>query len=119
MDLLVDGSQHKGMPFMYYHGRTARVFNVNPRAVGVSLHKRVRGKYVEKRFHVRVDHLRPSKCREEFVKRVKENDAKKTAANKAGKPVSTKRVPPTPRTAVFVKPTETVFQHPKSFVEII
>lgn len=79
------------MPFMYYHGRTARVFNVNPRSVGVSLTKRVRGRYVEKRFHVRVEHLRPSKCREGFVKRVQENDRIKTEANKNKKPVSTKR----------------------------
>lgn len=70
VEILTDGSQHKGMPFMYYHGRTARVFNVNPRSVGVSLRKRVRGRQVEKRFHVRIEHLRPSKCREEFVKRV-------------------------------------------------
>ncbi|CAD8114551.1 unnamed protein product [Paramecium primaurelia] len=119
VDILVDGAQHKGVPFQYYHGRTARVFNVNPRGIGVSLQRRVRGRYVEKRFHVRADHLRPSKCREEFVKRVQENDKKKTEANKLKQHISTKRQPVLPRTAEIVKPTATVFQHPKAFVEII
>ena len=29
VDIVVDGSIHKGMPYKYYHGRTGRVFNVN------------------------------------------------------------------------------------------
>lgn len=64
---------------------------------------------MEKRFHVRPDHLRPSNCREEFVKRVQQNDKIKTEANKNKKPVSTKRVPVLPRGAEVVKPTATVF----------
>ena len=35
VDIKVDGSEHKGMPHRYYHGRTGRVFNINPRSVGV------------------------------------------------------------------------------------
>ncbi len=79
------------MPYKYYHGRTGKVFNVNPRAIGVVVNKLHGNRIIAKRIHVRVEHLRPSQCRTAFVKRVQENDAKKTAANKAGKRISTKR----------------------------
>ena len=54
VDVVVDGSQHKGMPYKWYHGRTGRVFNVNPRAIGVIINKQVRNRIVHKRIHVRV-----------------------------------------------------------------
>ena len=79
------------MPYKVYHGKTGKVFNVNPRAIGVVVNKLHRNRIIAKRIHVRVEHIRPSQCRTAFVKRVQENDAKKTAANKAGKRISTKR----------------------------
>ena len=39
VDIIVDGAIHKGMPHMFYHGRTGKVFNVNPRSVGVEIQK--------------------------------------------------------------------------------
>lgn len=39
-----NGAQQKGMPHKSYHGRTGRVYNVTPHAVGVIVNKRV--KYV-------------------------------------------------------------------------
>jgi large subunit ribosomal protein L21e len=39
VDVKVDASQHKGMPFKFYHGRTGKVFNVNKRALGVIVNK--------------------------------------------------------------------------------
>ena len=41
VDVIVDGAIHKGMPHRFYHGRTGRVFNVNPRAIGVIFKKTV------------------------------------------------------------------------------
>ncbi len=41
VDIKVDSSIHKGMPFKHYHGRTGVVFNVNKRAVGVIINKEV------------------------------------------------------------------------------
>lgn len=35
---------------------------------------------MEKRINVRVEHVRPSKCQDDFYQRVKENDAKRKAA---------------------------------------
>lgn len=91
VDVVVDGSIHKGMPYKYYHGRTGRVFNVNSRAVGVIVNKQVRNRIIPKRIHVRIEHLRLSSCRKAFVNRVQENDRLKTEANKQGKRISTKR----------------------------
>ena len=54
VDIVVDGAIHKGMPYKYYHGRTGRVFNVNPRAIGVIVNKQVRQRIIPKRIHVRV-----------------------------------------------------------------
>ena len=42
------------------------------------------GRIINKRIHVRIEHVRPSRCREEFLQRCKENDEKKHAAKVAG-----------------------------------
>jgi Ribosomal protein L21E len=117
VDILVDGAIHKGMPHSFYHGRTGRVFNVNPRAVGVIINKQVRNRIVQKRIHVRIEHVRLSTSRESFLQRIRENDKKKAEANKAGKPISTKRLPAQPREAHVVK-GDVKFQHPQLFKEI-
>lgn len=39
---------------------------------------------IKKRIHVRVEHVQPSRCREDFLKRRVENDAAKVAAKAAG-----------------------------------
>lgn len=46
VDIIVDSAQHKGMPFHWYHGRTGRVFNVNPRSIGVEIRKTVGNRYI-------------------------------------------------------------------------
>ena len=101
--LAVDGAIHKGMPHHSYHGRTGRVFNVNPRSIGIIFHKVVGNRKIEKRLHARVEHVRLSRCREDFVKRVQENDKKKQEAKKQGKKISTKRSPLLPQTEKVVK----------------
>ena len=89
----------QGMPHKWYHGKTGRVWNVTKRAIGVEMFKQHNGRYIKKRVHFRVEHVRPSRCREEFLRRTKENDEKKHAANVAGLPKpSTKRVVKGPRT---------------------
>jgi len=39
VDIIVDPSQHKGMPHKTYHGRTGRIFNINPRSIGIIVRK--------------------------------------------------------------------------------
>ena len=65
---------HKGMPFKAFHGKTGRVYNVTKHALGVIVNKRVRGDIMAKRINVRVEHVKPSKCRDDFLRRVKENN---------------------------------------------
>lgn len=102
VDIKVNGAVQKGMPHKFYHGKTGRVWNVTKRALGVELLKQVNGRYIKKRIHVRVEHVQPSRCREEFLRRCKANDEAKHAAKVAGLPVpSTKRQPKGPRTEGF------------------
>ena len=84
MDIKVDSSVHKGMPFKYYHGRTGVIFNVTKRAVGVEVKKQVNGRIINKRIHVSVPHVKPSKCRDELIRRKKDNAAAKAAAASGG-----------------------------------
>ncbi|KAJ8752688.1 hypothetical protein K2173_006490 [Erythroxylum novogranatense] len=59
------------MPHKFYHGRTGRVWNVTKRAVGVEINKQVGNRIIKKIIHVRVEHLQPSRCTEEFQLRKK------------------------------------------------
>ena len=74
VDIVANGSIHKGMPHKFYHGRTGRVFDISPNSIGVIVNKQVRNRIVEKRIHVRVEHLRISTCNANFKKHVKEEE---------------------------------------------
>ncbi|CAB4064856.1 Mitochondrial ornithine transporter 1,60S ribosomal protein L21-2,60S ribosomal protein L21-A,60S ribosomal protein L21,60S ribosomal protein L21-B,Cysteine-rich protein 2-binding protein,60S ribosomal protein L21-1 [Lepeophtheirus salmonis] len=92
VDIKGNGAFQKGMPHKSYHGKTGRVFNVSKHAVGVVVNKRVKGRILAKRISVRIEHVNHSKCRADFLRRVKANEALKTAAKQEGKPVpNTKR----------------------------
>ena len=71
VDIVANGSIHKGMPHKFYHGRTGKVFDISPNSIGVIVNKQVRNRIVEKRIHVRVEHLRISTCNANFKKHVK------------------------------------------------
>jgi large subunit ribosomal protein L21e len=101
---VANGAFHKGMPHKYYHGRTGVVWNVTPRAVGVELLKRVKHRYVKKRIHVRVEHVKPSKCMDDFIKRRAENDKKRREIKDPKVRGSLKRSPGWPREAFWVNP---------------
>ena len=103
VDVKVDGSVHKGMPYKFYHGRTGRVFNVTPHAIGVLVNKQVRSRIVKKKIHARPEHLTLSRCREEFLNRVKNNEIFK----KSGKKDSLKRQPQGPTEGHFVDAAKT------------
>ena len=87
------------MPYKDFHGKTGVIYNVTPSAVGVILHKQVGNRYIEKRVNVRIEHIRKSRSREEFLNRVKENAAKRKQAKAEGKTVQLKRQAAKPREA--------------------
>ena len=64
--------------------RTGIVYNVTPHAVGVIVYKVVGNRYIEKRVNIRVEHIRHSKCRQEFLDRVKRNEAAHLEAKAKG-----------------------------------
>jgi len=110
VDIKVDPSQTSGMPFSYYHGRTGVIFNVGRSAVSVEVTKVVGNRQMRKRIHVRIEHVRRSRCNENFLARVKENDALKTEANKRGEKVVCKRLPPGPKPMATLKAKSTVIE---------
>lgn len=72
------------------------MFNVSKHAIGVLVNKRVRGKILAKRVSIRVEHVKHSLSRKEFLDRVKSNAAKKKEAKAAGKKADCKRHPKEP-----------------------
>ena len=118
VDIKVDGSQHKGMPYKIYHGKTGKVFNVNPNSIGVIVNKEVRNRIERKRIHVRVEHIRKSKCTVEFKQRVRQTEKEKREKQPKK---DRKRLPGKPVGEKFVqlnKETEVVFQNPLFHKEI-
>lgn len=63
---------------------------------------------MEKRVNLRVEHVRHSKCRQEFLNRVKANAAAKAEAKASGQHISLKRQPAQPRTAHTIKITAAI-----------
>ncbi|EEC67127.1 hypothetical protein OsI_33947 [Oryza sativa Indica Group] len=98
VDVKVNGAVHKGMPHKFYHGRTGRVWNVTKRAIGVEINKQLQeweaiayscmvvlGTALSGRgLHVRVEHVQPSRCTEEFRLRKIKNDQLKADAKARG-----------------------------------
>jgi large subunit ribosomal protein L21e len=103
VDIKANGAFQKGMPHKFYHGKTGRIFNVTKHAVGVIVNKRVRHRILQKRINIRVEHIRPSKCRQDFLNRVKENEKKKHEAKAKGEVAVVKRMPIVPIEAHLVR----------------
>ncbi len=79
-----NGSIQKGMPHRFYHGRTGRIYDVTPRAVGIIMHRIHKGVERRKRVIVRIEHIVPSNCQAE-ANRLKAINAKiEEDAKKAG-----------------------------------
>lgn len=119
MDIKVDSSVHKGMPFKHYHGRTGVIFNVNKRAVGVIVNKLVNGRVLAKRIHVAIPHVRHSKCRDSIIRRVKENEAAKTAAKAGGEKVNLKRENANPKAGYVWKGDAPSTIQPIPYVDLV
>ena len=90
--------------YNFYHGKTGVVFNVTKTAVGVEVTKVVGNRQLRKRLHVRIEHIKPSRCQEEFKNRVADNEKTKAEAKKTGKFIKTlKRLPKDPKAGYIVK----------------
>lgn len=65
----------------------------------------VGNRIIKKRIHVRIEHVMPSRCTEEFKNRVKKNDVLKAEAKAKGVVISTKRQPLGPKPGFMVEGT--------------
>lgn len=112
VDVVANSAQQKGMPYKYYHGKTGRVWNISRRAIGVVITKVVGNRQMQKKIHVRIEHVRPSRCREEFLKRVNDNRAKNAAAKESGDKtvLVLKRKPEGPRSGRTVRTAKTAVE---------
>lgn len=102
VDVKGNGAVQKGMPHKVYHGKTGRVFNVTAHALGLIVNKRVRGRIIPKRINVRIEHVTHSKCRQDFLQRVKSNEKLRREAKEKNIKVELKRQPAQPRPAHIV-----------------
>lgn len=102
VDIKANAAVQLGMPYKYYHGKTGVVWNVNKRSVGVEVFKKVKGRFMRKRIHVRIEHVSPSRCREEFLARRADNDARKAEAKKRGESLKVKRTPAGPNAGEII-----------------
>merc|ERR1719473_361086 len=118
VDIIADGSVQKGIPHKFYHGKTGKVFDVTKHALGVIINKKVGGRIIPKRIHVRVEHVRKSQSREAFRDRVRKNDAAKREAKAKNTRVNTKRIPVQPREAHVVSGKNVEFVNPIKFREL-
>lgn len=56
------------MPHKVYHGKTGVVYNVTRHALGVVVNKRIKNRVLAKKINIRVEHLKHSKSRSEFLR---------------------------------------------------
>ena len=102
VDIFANPAIHKGMPHKHYHGRTGIIFNVTKSAVGVRVNKLVNGRVIEKRIHVRIEHVRQSTCQKEIIARKVSNELAKVEAAKTGIKINLKRTPKLPKEGYFL-----------------
>lgn len=107
VDVKCNPAQVKGMPFKHYHGRTGVVYNITKRAVGVRIAKSINGRIINKHLSVRVEHLNPSKCRNDLIARIGSNEEAKKEARTSGVKISLKRQPAQPKAAFMITIAET------------
>ena len=67
------------------------------------MNKLVNGRIIEKRIHVRIEHVRKSKCQKEILQRVKDNEVAKAKAAKTGVKINLKGTPKLPKDGYFLK----------------
>ncbi|XP_032771427.1 60S ribosomal protein L21-like [Rattus rattus] len=103
VDIKGMGTVQKRNAHKCYHGKTGRVYSITQHAVGIIVNKQVKGKILAMRINVRIEHIKHWKSRDNFLKRVKENNQKEKEAKEKGTWVQLKRQPVPSREAHCVR----------------
>lgn len=97
VDIHINPAVMKGMPHKFYQGRTGRIFNISRTSVGVEISKTVGNRIIMKRFHIRTEHVKKSRCNEDFLARCKGRELEANEAHKRGEKYNVvKRTPALP-----------------------
>lgn len=103
VDIHINPAVMKGMPHKFYQGRTGRIFNISRTSVGVEVSKTVGNHILMKRFHIRTEHVKKSRCNEDYLKRCKGRELEAQQAHKKGEKYNVvKRTPALPAPAHVV-----------------
>ena len=78
VDIVINSSVHKGMPYKYYHGKTGKIFNISKSSIGVKIEKIVGNRKIIKKINIRIEHIRKSRSKIEFLDRIKSKDKNRT-----------------------------------------
>merc|ERR1712080_474551 len=105
VDIVANPAIHKGFPFKHYQGKTGVIWNVTKTSVGVIMNKKVGNRIIKKRLHVRIEHVKHSKSRMGFLKRVTENEEKRKQAKATGTKIPLKRSPVQPIGGTLSRPS--------------
>ncbi|CDO66727.1 60S ribosomal protein L21 [Plasmodium reichenowi] len=119
VDIVCDSTQQKGMPFNYYHGKTGKIFHITKRGVGVLVNKRVKHRIEQKKVCVRIEHVRKSRCNEDFLLRKIKNAELIKEAKLKNEHINIKRKTEGPKPAAMIKvpPSKIITIEPLPFYE--
>jgi len=74
VDVAINSSIHKGMPYKFYHGKTGKIFNISKSSIGVKMQKIVGNRKIIKKINIKIEHLKKSRTKVEFLDRIKSKD---------------------------------------------
>jgi large subunit ribosomal protein L21e len=74
VDIKVNPFVHKGMPFKYYHGKTGKISNITKSSVCLKITKVVGNRKILKKINLKIEHVKKSNSRTEFIERIKAKD---------------------------------------------
>ena len=103
VDICVNSSVQKGLPYKFYHGKTGKIFNITKFSAGVEVEKKVGNKKIIKRLNIRLEHLIKSKSRINFFEKLKNRDLVRRFSHSGdNKPVCFKKIDNSKRQGHFI-----------------
>jgi len=85
VDIKIDSSIHKGQPYKYYHGKTAKILSIQKNSAVVEIEKIVKQRKISKKLTIRFEHINKNKSNLINKETVKLRDKARTIAKNTGK----------------------------------
>jgi large subunit ribosomal protein L21e len=102
VDIVINSSEQRGMPYKFYQGKTGKIFKISENTIGVLIHKIVGNRKILKKINIRIEHLRKSKAKENFKEKIKGKDAIRAVSEKKNNYVFFRKVTGLPYMDHFV-----------------